>query len=126
MAKIWVLDTETKGTGAEMVPLEKALEGKRSAPERERISVIKRKAKGSEQETTEPERDAEPRGPRRFRVVHAISGRLLAADAGAREVAELLDGMRSVADARVDVWEAEQDAWRPLTLREQKLLRDRS
>ena len=28
MAKVWVLDTETKGTGAEMVPLEKALEKK--------------------------------------------------------------------------------------------------
>jgi hypothetical protein len=26
MAKVWVLDTETKGTGAEMVPLEKVLE----------------------------------------------------------------------------------------------------
>jgi hypothetical protein len=26
MARVWVLDTETKGTGAEMVPLEKVLE----------------------------------------------------------------------------------------------------
>ena len=26
MAKVWVLDTETKGTGAEMVPLEKVQE----------------------------------------------------------------------------------------------------
>jgi hypothetical protein len=26
MRKVWVLDTETKGTGAEMVPLEKVLE----------------------------------------------------------------------------------------------------
>jgi hypothetical protein len=25
MAKVWVLDTETKGTGAQMVPLEKVL-----------------------------------------------------------------------------------------------------
>ncbi len=25
MAKVWVLDTETKGTGANMVPLEKVL-----------------------------------------------------------------------------------------------------
>jgi hypothetical protein len=29
MAKVWVLDTETKGTGAQMVPLEKALKGDR-------------------------------------------------------------------------------------------------
>ncbi len=26
MGKVWVLDTETKGTGAQMLPLEKALE----------------------------------------------------------------------------------------------------
>jgi hypothetical protein len=27
MAKTWVLDTDTKGTGAEMVPIEKAHDG---------------------------------------------------------------------------------------------------
>jgi hypothetical protein len=123
MPRIWVLDTETKGTGAEMVPLERALEGKRSAPVRERISVIKRKPRRSAQERLEPAREREPRPPRRFRVVNAISGQLLAADACAREVSELLDGMRSVADARIVVWEPEDDAWRPLTLREQTLLR---
>jgi hypothetical protein len=46
VAKIWVLDTETKGTGAEMVPLERALRGKRSAPARERIRVVKRQPAG--------------------------------------------------------------------------------
>jgi hypothetical protein len=32
MAKVWVLDTETKGTGAQMVPLEKVQE--KPAPQR--------------------------------------------------------------------------------------------
>jgi hypothetical protein len=40
MAKTWVLDTSTKGTGAQMVPLERALEestsGGRRAPRRKR------------------------------------------------------------------------------------------
>ena len=40
MARIWVLDTETKGTGAEMVPLEKVLT--RDASRSERISVARR------------------------------------------------------------------------------------
>ncbi len=34
MAKTWVLDTETKGTGANVVPLEKVLRGPEEAPER--------------------------------------------------------------------------------------------
>src|SRR4051812_33341890 len=33
MGKVWVLDTETKGTGAQMVPLEDALEKPRQTPE---------------------------------------------------------------------------------------------
>jgi hypothetical protein len=34
MAKTWVLDTETKGTGAEMVPLEKTLKKPADTPAR--------------------------------------------------------------------------------------------
>jgi hypothetical protein len=34
MAKTWVLDTETKGTGANMVPLEKAQENPEATPRR--------------------------------------------------------------------------------------------
>ena len=42
MAKAWVLDTDTKGTGAEMVPLEKLERQRRRGRDRERISVIRR------------------------------------------------------------------------------------
>jgi len=35
MGRVWVLDTETKGTGAEMVPLDKVL--KKQAPSKEPI-----------------------------------------------------------------------------------------
>ena len=34
MAKVWVLDTETKGTGANVVPLEKVQRRPEAAPER--------------------------------------------------------------------------------------------
>jgi hypothetical protein len=124
MAKIWVLDTETKGTGAEMVPLERALRGKRSAPGRERIRVVKRKPDGSSDEA--PATEGAPRTPRRFKLVNALSGQVLADGAGVREVVELMHGMRSVADARVYVWEPDASGWRPLALREQQVLLDRA
>jgi hypothetical protein len=123
MAKIWVLDTETKGTGAEMVPLERALRGKRSAPGRERIRVVKRKPDGT---SADAPATVIPPTPRRFRLINALSGEVLAADAGVREVVGLMDGMRSVADARVYVWEPDPPGWRPLSLREQQLLLDRA
>ncbi|HEX2468303.1 MAG TPA: hypothetical protein VHJ54_08870 [Solirubrobacterales bacterium] len=124
MAKIWVLDTETKGTGAEMVPLERALEDKRSVPDRERASVVRRRPRRQRPEPRAPEAYQEPRARRVFRVVNAITGQSLANGADAREVVRLLDGMRSVADARVYVWEPDDAEWRPLTLREQKAIRD--
>jgi hypothetical protein len=37
--KTWVLDTDTKGTGANMVPLEKASDGERATPSRRRRRV---------------------------------------------------------------------------------------
>jgi hypothetical protein len=50
MGKAWVLDTETKGTGAQMVPLEKALE---------------KPAHGSEPATRSRKREKEPVKARR-------------------------------------------------------------
>ena len=124
MAKIWVLDTETKGTGAEMVPLERALRGKRSAPERDPVRVVKRRPDGSRAEAGEGE--VRPRGPRRFKLVNALSGQVLADGAPVDEVVEAMEGMRSVADARVYVWEPDARGWRPLSLREQRVLLHRS
>ena len=61
MAKVWVLDTETKGTGASMVPLEKTLETPSERPARPRRS---RKAPAREprgvQRRREPERTSTP------------------------------------------------------------------
>jgi len=119
MGKVWVLDTETKGTGAEMVPLERLLERRRSAPEGERISVIPRKPSRGAGETPNPD---EPNEPHRFKVADAVTGRVLAEDAEAREAVAALEGLRSVVDARIDVREPETGEWRPLSLGEKKVL----
>ncbi len=118
MGKVWVLDTETKGTGAEMVPLEKLLERRRSAAGEEPIKVIRRKPGG----TDAPETPPEPAEPHRFKVVDAITNRVLAEDAEVREAVAALEGLRSVVDARIDVWDPVADAWRPLSMGEKKVL----
>jgi hypothetical protein len=55
MAKVWVLDTETKGTGAQMVPLDKVLEKGAPAP-KEKATSRQRHRRGLPAETTEPAR----------------------------------------------------------------------
>jgi hypothetical protein len=55
MAKVWVLDTETKGTGANVVPLEKALE---------RPEPAERPAKRAKPATKAPAANRAPRRPK--------------------------------------------------------------
>ena len=57
MAKAWVLDTDTKGTGAEMVPLEKLERQRQRGRDRERM-VIRRTPLPPEEPTEDSERDA--------------------------------------------------------------------
>ena len=122
MGKIWILDTETKGTGAEMVPLERALERRRSAPREERFKASRRGSAPERHAAPDPREEATPREPSRFKVVSALSGQVLAEDATAREAVDVIAGLRSLVDARVYVHEP--GGWRPLTMREQKLLRE--
>ena len=117
MAKVWVLDTETKGTGAQMVPLEKTLKQPASEPVRRRARPVpERKPR-----TPEPE----PAPPRRFRVIDALSREVIAEDAGLAETVELLGDVRQPVDVSVYVWEPKADVWRLLTRRERSLLWDR-
>jgi hypothetical protein len=115
MGRIWILDTETKGTGAEMVPLDTVL--KKPRRDEPRLAAPKRKA---------PEATpAAPRQPRRFRVVDVATRAVLADDVGARAALRALHDVRSVVDVHVYVWEADDDRWRLLTLAEQRLLWER-
>ena len=105
-----MLDTETKGTGAQMVPLEKLL--RRPEPPRKRPRRRPQPASKAEA--------PEPRPPLRFRVVNAVSREVLAEDADAAATMDLLGGLRSVVDVDIAVWEPNSERWRTLTLGERQ------
>jgi hypothetical protein len=113
MAKTWVLDTGTKGTGAEMVPLDKVL--RKPAPGAEPALAPRRLR-------PRPEPARAPRQPRRFRVVDVMTGRMLAEDADAQAAVDVLKDVRSVVDVRVYVWQPRAQKWRLLTVGEQKAM----
>src|SRR5436305_3791206 len=116
MAKIWVLDTETKGTGANMVPLDKLLS--KPASDANTFRVPRRQG-GDEGREPEPPKPPEPH---RFRIVDVMTRQMLADDADARTTVAALEDVRSVVDVLVDVWDPEAGQWRRLTLGEQKTL----
>jgi len=113
MAKVWVLDTGTKGTGASIVPLDKPPSepgGSAALP----FVPPKRAPK--------PAKAPERKRPRRFKVVDVVTGEVLAEDADARATVDVLRGVRSVVDVNVSVRREETAPWRLLTLPEQKAL----
>ena len=109
--KVWVLDTETKGTGAQMVPLDTTV--KQGA----RPSVVRERPE-------RPGADPAPRAPRLFKVVDVMTREVLAEDADTRAAVDVLKGQRSIVDVSVHVWEPGAGKWQPLTQREQKMLWD--
>jgi hypothetical protein len=115
MGRVWVLDTETKGTGAEMVPLEKVL--KKPAPSNEPLYVPPPRA------PREP-KPVEPRPPLRFRIVDVMTREVLADGVGAREALSALNDVRSMVDIHVYLWQPKAETWRLLTLEEQRTLWD--
>jgi hypothetical protein len=114
--KLWVLDTETKGTGAQMVPLEQ---------------VERAPAEGAEPLWVPPKprprepAPPEPRAPRRFRVLDVATREVLADGASARATLAVLAGVRSSVDVTIYVWEPADEDWRLLTMAEQRALWDR-
>ncbi len=111
MAKTWVLDTETKGTGAHIAPLK---------PERQRAE--RDLATVTFERPPRPAETPAPPAPRAFKVVDVMSARVLAEGADTRETLELLANMNSVVDARVYVWAPASERWRLMTIGEQKAL----
>jgi len=116
MAKLWVLDSETKGTGANMVPLEKVLE--QPGSEEPVAPIVRRRPVEERGEPASPT----PREPYRFRITDVMTRQVLAEDADARATVAVLEEARSVVDVAIDVWDPEAGAWRRLTLAEQKKL----
>jgi hypothetical protein len=114
MGKTWVLHTETKGTGATMVPLDSVTQRRR---EPEPISVPPKPK-------PRPPEPPEPRAPRRFRVVDVMTRQTLVDDAGAAETVAALRSVRSIVDVNVYVWQVQRMRWRLLTFPEQRMLFD--
>jgi hypothetical protein len=110
--KVWVLDTETKGTGAEMVPLEKVLRKPSSGqplyvpPKRE----------------PRPPKAPEPKLPRSFRIIDVTTGEVLGEHLDTRAAVAALESVDSVVDVRIYVWDHRNERWVLLTLGEQKAL----
>jgi hypothetical protein len=106
------LDTETKGTGAHVVPLEKAQEKPR---ERDLATFAFKRPPAAAK--------APPAAaPLRFKVTDVLSARVLAEGVDARGAVDSLKQLRSVLDARIYVWVPKAARWRLLTLEEQKAL----
>ena len=106
MAKRWILDTETKGTGAEMVPLDKAREQSDAQP---RGPIVVREP------PPRPAPEPVARGPRKFKIVDVLSRQVLAEDVGTRKAVEVLAEVRSVVDVNVYVWDERREAWEQLS-----------
>jgi hypothetical protein len=115
MGKLWVLDTETKGTGAEMVPLEKLL--RERAREPRPLPLLRRRRRRSA-------REPEPSRPLAFKVVDVMTGRTLAEGVDVQSVLGLLEETATVVDVSISVWQPEPGRWRRLTHRERELLWD--
>jgi hypothetical protein len=113
MAKTWILDTETKGTGAHIKPLEPA----RAKPDdaRELALVTLEGPPRPTPEKPQPE-------PLRLKVVDVLGARTLGEDVDVREAVRLLDGVRSPLDVRVFVRAGANAKWRLIGRDELKTL----
>ena len=113
MGTVWVLDTETKGTGANMVPLERVL--RKPASEADAVPVLR-------QPQSPIPKPPEPRTPRKFKVVDVMTREVLADGADTRATVKLIEDVRSIVDVTIWVWQPDAERWRMLTLEETRSL----
>jgi hypothetical protein len=112
VANVWVLDTETKGTGANVVPLERLLRKR----EGESVPGFPLPA------LRPPESPAKRSAQREFKVVDIMTRRVLGEGLDARGAVDVLEDVRSIVDVTVHVWEPQSERWRMLTFGETRLL----
>jgi hypothetical protein len=109
-----VLETQTKGTGANVVPLEKALSGPGSAVP----------GFGFRKPQAPDDEPPAAREPYRFKLVDVMTQAVLAEDVTAREAVQALEGVRSTVDVLAYVWAPEERRWRLLSFDETRALLD--
>jgi hypothetical protein len=119
--QVWVLDTETKGTGAEMVPLERLVRQRRLQNRRGPVSAARKRSDSEPVAEAGEAPTAASQGPRRFKLVNVIKHELVAEHVGAREILDLIEDVPSIADVHIYVWEPDHERWRPLSLDEQRV-----
>jgi hypothetical protein len=111
---VWVLDTEAKGTGADVVPLESVL---RTPPVKPESLVVPAKPR------PRPAAPApEPKQPRTFKIDDVMTRRFLAENTNTAATIDALKPIRSIVDVNIYVWHPEADKWRLLTLAEQRAI----
>jgi hypothetical protein len=113
VSKRWILDTDTKGTGAQMVPLDKATE--RTASQGRGPVIVRERPPA-------PPKPPEPKLPRKFKVVDVMTRRVLAEGAGTRATVDLLEGVRSIVDVSIYVWEPKAGEWQLVSQREKQMI----
>jgi hypothetical protein len=113
MSKVYVLDTETKGTGANVVPLDRAERKPAVKPDPVRVPPKLRRREKPE---------APPAESRRFKVVDVMTKEVLAEDTDVRATVEELRRARSTVDVNVYVWQPDSQRWRLLGYSEQQAL----
>ena len=110
MGTSWVLRTDTKGTGASVVPLD-SVQQRPAAPE---PLYVPPKPKPRDP------KPSEPRPPRRFRIVDVMTRQRIVDDVGAADAMQALKAARSIVDVSVYVWQPERERWRLLTFPERR------
>jgi len=117
MAKRWVLETHTKGTGANVVRVDDEKDPAQPAREREPEVVFVHPPT-----RPKPPKPPAPRVPRQFRVVDVLTREVLAEDATIREALDALRDVHSVVDVAVSVRRGDEGRYRLLTRGEQQEL----
>jgi hypothetical protein len=114
MGTRWVLRTDTKGTGASVVPLD-SVQQRPAAPE---PLYVPPKPKPRDPKPSEPS------PPRRFRIVDVMTRQHIVDDVGAADAVRALKAVHSIVDVSVYVWQPERERWRLLTFPERRAMFD--
>ena len=115
MGTTWILHTETKGTGAQMVPL-KSIERRSSTTTP--VLVRRKSARASKRQAPEPT------ARRMFRIVDVMTRQTLVDGASTQEAVDALKGVRSVVDVNVYVWQEGRERWRLLPFADKRAMLD--
>lgn len=113
MAKSWVLETATKGTGAHVAPFSEKPKERTDRP----LAIVQLERPPRPQYEHE-----EPEPVRSFKLVDVRSGSVLGEHLDTRKAVAGLSRMPSALDARVYIWEQQRGRWRLLDLAQTRAL----